>query len=383
VSTAKNTISDESHSHSEVFFCPDPASGSQPVSQHQSIDSSDIASLRKKFVFLKDFSDDFIRKTPLEVLLKTETTHLKIKEFEKNKAAGDRLSNNRDVLSETFVTIQQGVDNRWDRLHDSRFLPGACCSANALWLRARDVIGSNPHAPVATYDMQSIGLGGFISKRGWIEIHNVGSDAISIKMFNINNCSSKISSKSDAGDDFKEVSDLGELKLALRVLREAMSFVHPWNKSIAALDGFMWQTDYCKADLTGVEKPASVLAQFCDYILNVNADRWRGRQYFVNTGEMKGIWDSFWGAKPESKIKPKPGSQGKKTFQRMQFEPGFFDDICRMFNIGKCTKAAGTCTTRSGIPLRHVCNFRTNPLNPRETCGKSHAAVQSHPPPTN
>jgi hypothetical protein len=88
--------------------------------------------------------------------------------------------------------------------------------------------------------MQSIGLGGFISKRGWIEIHNVGSDAISIKMFNINNCSSKVSSKTEAGDDFKEVSDLGEFKLALRVLREAMSFVHPWNKSIVALDGFMW-----------------------------------------------------------------------------------------------------------------------------------------------
>jgi hypothetical protein len=240
VSTAKNTISDETHSQSEVFFCPDPASGSQPFSQSQAIDSSDIASLRKKFIFLKDFSDDFIQKTPLEVLLKTETTHLKIKEFEKNKAAGDRLSNNRDALSETFVSIQQGVDNRWDRLHDSRFLPGACCSANALWLRARDVIGSNPHAPVATYDMQSIGLGGFISKRGWIEIHNVGSDAISIKMFNINNCSSKVSSKTEAGDDFKEVSDLGEFKLALRVLREAMSFVHPWNKSIVALDGFMW-----------------------------------------------------------------------------------------------------------------------------------------------
>jgi hypothetical protein len=174
---------------------------------------------------------------------------------------------------------------------------------------------------------------------------------------------------------------LGEFKLALRVLKEAMAFVHPWNKSVAAFEGFMWQTDFCKSDLTGIEKPASVLAQFCDYILGVNADRWRARQEFVTTGEMKGIWDIFWGAKPESKLKQ--GQAGKKPFQKMKFESGFFDDICRMFNLGKCTKSAGACCTRSGIPLRHVCNFRVNPLNPRETCGKNHAAIQFHPPPTN
>jgi hypothetical protein len=279
------------------------------------MDSGDIAGLRRKFAFLKDFSDEFIRKTPLEILLKTETTHIKIKEYERNKAAGDQLSNNRDELTDTFVQVQAGIDNRWDKLHDSRFLPGACCSATALWLKARDVIGNEGHIPVATYDMQSVGLGGFVSKKGWIELHNVGSDVISLKMFNINSCSSKTSGKgAESGDEFKELADLGEFKLALRVLKEAMAFVHPWNKSVAAFEGFMWQTDFCKSDLTGVEKPASVLAQFCDYILGVNADRWRARQEFVTTGEMKGIWDSFWGAKPESKLKQ--GQAGKNPSRR-------------------------------------------------------------------
>jgi hypothetical protein len=161
------------------------------------MDSGDIAGLRRKFSFLKDFSDEFIRKTPLEILLKTETTHIKIKEYERNKAAGDRLSNNRDGLSDTFVQVQVGIDNRWDKLHDSCFLPSACCSATTLWLKARDVIGNEGHIPVATYDMQSVGLRGFVSKKGWIELHNVGSDVISLKMFNINSCSSKISGKRD------------------------------------------------------------------------------------------------------------------------------------------------------------------------------------------
>jgi hypothetical protein len=65
--------------------CPDPAglSNSGPT-----LDVGDIVGLRRKFSFLKDFSDEFIRRTPLEVLLKTETTAIKIREYEKNKAAG-------------------------------------------------------------------------------------------------------------------------------------------------------------------------------------------------------------------------------------------------------------------------------------------------------
>jgi hypothetical protein len=221
---------------------------------------------------------------------------------------GDKLANNREELSETFTKVEQGVDNRWDKLHEARFLPGACGTATSIWLKAREAIGLTGHIPVATYDMASVGLGGFVSKKGWVELHDVGSDNISLKMFNINGCGNKVSTKSEVSDEFKEVADLGEFKLALRVAREALSLVHPWNKSLSALEGFMFQTDYCKSDLTGVEKPALVLTQFSDYIMGVNADRWRAFQPFVTTGELKGVWDSFWGAKPESKIKPK--SQG-------------------------------------------------------------------------
>ena len=44
-------------------------------------------------------SDNFIRTTPYEALLKTETTAMKISEFKRNKAVSLRLSNNRDNLS--------------------------------------------------------------------------------------------------------------------------------------------------------------------------------------------------------------------------------------------------------------------------------------------
>jgi hypothetical protein len=363
-------------------------------------DTNDIASLRKKFSFLKDFSDNFIRNTPLETLLKTETTSLKLKEFERNKAASFRLSHNRDELATTFTEVKAGQDNRWDQVHEARFLPGACCPVTKLWLRAREVIGDSSHAPVSCYDMNSIGLGGFVSKKGWIELHNIGSDNLSLKLFNINNCGNKVSTsnKSDNSEEFRDIIDLGEFKLALRVAREAMSLVHPWNKSISALEGFFNLSDFCRQDLTGVDKPGAALAQFVDYIFGENSDRWRGQLPFLTTGELKASWDAFWGARPESKIKSKTnttntssnssagsssgsgsGSNNYRQYSRQQlYDKSYFDDVCRMFNFGKCVKPAGTCTTKGGIPLRHVCNFRINQANPRDICGKAHPAIFNH-----
>jgi hypothetical protein len=362
-------------------------------------DINDIASQRRKFSFLKDFSDNFIRNTPLEILLKTETTSLKLKEFERNKAASIRLSNNRDELASVFSEIKEGQDNRWDQIHEARFLPGACCPTTKLWLRAREVLGDSTHVPVSCYDMNSIGLGGFVSKKGWIELHNIGSDSLSLKLFNINSCGNKVntSNKSDTSDEFRDIVDLGEFKLALRVAREAMSLVHPWNKSISALEGFFNLSDYCRQDLTGVEKPGAALAQFVDYIFGENSDRWRGQLPFLTTGELKASWDAFWGARPESKVKSKntasnpPSSNnsgsssgsgtgnGYRQYSRQQlYDRNYFDDVCRMYNFGKCVKPAGTCTTKGGIPLRHVCNFRINQANPRDICGKNHPAIFNH-----
>jgi hypothetical protein len=240
--------------------------------------------------------------------------------------------------------------------------------------------------------MNAVGLGGFVSKRGWLEIHNVGSDSMSLKMFNINSCGNKAGSaaKSDNSDELKDIIELGEFQLALRVAREAMSLVHPWNKSISAIEGFLNQSDFCKQDLAGVDKPGAALTQFVDYIFGENADRWRGRLPFLSTGDLKASWAAFWGARPESKLKPNQKATGAgaaggssneggfKKFSRQQFDKSFFDDVCRMFNFGKCSKGPGTCTTKSGIPLRHVCNFRTNPSNPKDICGRAHPAIFNH-----
>jgi len=396
VNGAREAYSEEaSRTRAGFQYPPDPAGqpffrSSNPTASHLS--DQDVASLRKKFKFLSDFSDQFIRSTPYDALLKTETTAIKISDHEKNKAVSSRLSSNRDDLASTFSEILAGQDNRWDTLHASRFLPGAVCLASKIWLRAREVLGPKGHVPVSTYDMNSIGLGGFVSKRGWVELHDVGSDNLSLKLFNINGCGNKVSSSSSSSSslegEFKDILELGEFKLAIRAAREALSFVHPWNKSVSAIEGFLLQTNYCSSDLTGVEKPAVILTQFVDYILGENADRWRGMEPFMNTGMLKGAWDAFFGAKPASSLQKTKSSfqsrvqsssvQGKSAHPYYNNNNSKFDDICRMYNYGKCAKPKGTCTTKSGIPLRHVCSFRTDPTKPETVCGKDHPSSLNH-----
>ena len=268
----------------------DPANMSAPGTMEE----GDILKLREKFPFLKDFSDKFIRSTPYEALLKTETTAIKLQDHERNKAVSLRLSTNRDKLAKCIIKVRGGEDNRWDILNEARFLPGAGCTAAKLWLKAREVMGATGHAPISTYDMNSIGLGGYVSKRGWVELHDIGSDSLSLKLFNINGCGNKVSGGVASADpEMREIVELGEFKLALRVAREALSFVFPWNKSISALEGFMFQSNFCNEQLQGTDKPAVTLTQFADYAFGENADRWRAHEPFLSTGDLRSAWASF------------------------------------------------------------------------------------------
>ena len=129
LSGARGAHSDES-SWTRAGFgsSTDPALQSSGSSVSSKLEERDVASLRKKFKFLEDFSDSFIRNTPYEALLRTETTAIKIGEFERNKAVTLRLSHNRDSLSTSFSSVSPGRDNPWDELHEARFLPGAGCT---------------------------------------------------------------------------------------------------------------------------------------------------------------------------------------------------------------------------------------------------------------
>jgi hypothetical protein len=349
------------------------------------VSNSDLAALRAKFPFLKDFSDDFIRANKPESLIKLETANVKLKEAERSKDADDRLAHNRANIGTICVDMGMGIDDRTTHLHDGRFLPGANCSASKLWLAARERIPLHGAPPLGNYDMAAVGLGGFVSPRGWVELANPASTKLSLKLFNINSCSRKISRKSedDVDSELKDFSEVGEFQLALRTMRTAASFIMPWNFSFTALENFLINSRFCKDDLGKIENKAQLLTQFTDYVLSENAAKWRDNEPFLSTCELKNTWSAFFSARPQSAFVKKNSSKGASQADKKPIPKGPkrlpFIDVCYNWNKGTCNKPAGSCFSIRGNPLRHVCDFRNDPNNLTSHCGQNLKRTSAHP----
>ena len=155
---------------------------------------------------------------------------------------------------------------------------------------------------------------------------------------------------------------------------------------MSAIEGFFNQNNYCAKDMAGLEKQALILTQFVDYVLVANANKWNGQEPFLTTGDLMGVWDCFYGARPQSMLakatstsqKSQPNKQQQQQSSYKMPSSYFSDDICVMWNLGRCLKASGACTTKKGTPLRHVCNYRSDPRNPSQICQQNHAATYFH-----
>jgi len=360
-----------------------------PITKNQSYMSSiSLEGLKKRHQFLCEYPEELLSSTNLDTILKLESTSMKLRALEKAGDSSDRLSSNRDTMESTFYAIREGRDNRSTIIDPARYLPGCGASANKIWLTGRDHVGTKGHQPIATYDMAAIGLAGHVTNKGWVELHNPGSSNLTLKLFSINNCTARTARAANTteSDNMEEIIELGEFKSALRVLREAMRHVHPWNPTVAALEGFFIQTNFCAANLEGLEKKATILTNFTDYVLKENSNRWRSKESFLSTPDLKGAWDSFFGARPQSMLvkTKKPTPPGQNNFSQPRTGTGplpfhlFRENICVMFNVGKCLKAPGQCRKKDGSVLRHVCNFRPG-MNPNlPPCNMNHAACFFH-----
>jgi len=376
VRQAREAIRDEGdRSRAGAQLCEDPGV-KQP--------SADLERLKEKFSFLSDYSDEFIKSMGVDVLIKAEAASEKLSRYNKDKKAEDKLFQNREKMAS--IQVKEGQDNRLDVLHPARALPGATCTAAKLWLHARSVMGSGGHPALATYDMAAIGLGGCVSAKGWVELHNPSSPSISIKMFSMGGCTSKASKD----EEFPDLEDISELKAAVRVLRGAMAFVHPWNRSIDALENFFIQNSFCFKDLAGMERQTVLLTQFVDYVLVENACRWRGMEPFLSTRDLRNTWSDFVSQKGVA-FKKKGGAGQDRPHQQGGYRnnelpsqrlgvPAFLfnDNICVNWNLGKCLRPPGDCKSKKGSILRHVCNHRPDISKPHIICEKSHMAYLFH-----
>ena len=179
-------------------------------------------------------------------------------------------------------------------------------------------------------------------------------------------------------DDAEDFTDLAEFQLALRAMRSAMMLVMPWNFSVAALEGFLVNSRYCREDIGALDKQAQILTQFADYITKENSSRWRNKEPFITAGEMRSFWNAFFLARPQSQLTKKKNAASKFAKATGTKEKSTFVDICFHWNRGQCNRAEGSCTSRMGTVLRHVCDMKIARDDPSKRCEGDHQRCTFH-----
>ena len=138
------------------------------------------------------------------------------------------------------VSIPAGLDDRSAVLHAARFLGGAACSLQHQWLLARELLGLTGVTPLASYDVDTLGIAGCVTTRGWLEIHNPANPHLKLKYFSSSNVgSTALSSRRltlvegdnsvDINESFRELLHMEDFKQAVHTLMKAMSLALPWN----------------------------------------------------------------------------------------------------------------------------------------------------------
>jgi len=381
---AANSLAELQPSHhfgprfSQQTVLQDP--GSSTVTK---ISPEDLLVLKEKFPILQEFSDEFLQQRDIDQLLRIESTSIRIREAERSRETEDRLATNKSNMLTKFFDVPAGKDNRCTVLHPARFLPGAACSAQQQYITARQVIGLSSPPQLACYDMSSVGMGGFVTQQGWMQLGTVGSHKMKISYYNINNAAR--SGKSDKEGD-QEMKNVSEFVLAIRTLRSAAQFATPWNLSYLALENYFHQNEFCKEQLKHDENPARTLCQFSDFVLNENSNKYRDGTGFLTTGELDSFWSSFIGARPQIKAPTPPTPAAKRTsmaesakHQKQAPKRKWpYTDICNRFNTGHCQRAPGNCFNFRGQQMRHVCNYRDLNVPNSQPCGQQHMRVGNH-----
>jgi hypothetical protein len=183
------------------------------------------------------------------------------KEAEANKPAKKlqtRLKVNFEVVKRKPEPVEAGEDNRVDILHDARFLGAMAITAVQMWLEARRRWGLDGTIPLACYDAASMGMAGVITTKGWEVLHDPGSDEITIKLYSVKNIrhtgtgKRQISLDDNEGvtieDSWKELTEMGEVRAALRNLRRAARLVRYWDLSIEVLEAYLYSNNFHDTD---------------------------------------------------------------------------------------------------------------------------------------
>jgi hypothetical protein len=150
------------------------------VLQPTRISHGDLRVVRDKFPQLSEFSEEFLQSRTLEELLRIESTVVRSRDSESVRETDNKFATKKANLATKFYDVPAGRNNRWSELHHARFLPGVVCSAQKEYTIAREVIGLTSPPAVGCYDLTSVGMGSFVTSKGWLELQNYGSTKMKV-----------------------------------------------------------------------------------------------------------------------------------------------------------------------------------------------------------
>ena len=292
--TSRHTSSFGKRSILEVLDDPDEEDGEELA------DECSELQLWKLLPQLRELPEALVKKLPLSAMFQLNSALAKERKTSNNLGVNTRLAHNTKKLARCPLSIQSGQDNRKELLHPARFLGGASCSLAEQWSAARAAIGEEGVTALGNYDFDSVGCGGSVTPKAWLEIHNPASQEMKLKFFHLPNVansglSSKKTEEEEGGDSLREIADLESYKVALNTAREAMASALPWNRSVSAVMGLMVNTNYLAEDLGRNPKRAAVLTEFTEYryIFGRNALNWENHQSFLTTDELTHVWSNW------------------------------------------------------------------------------------------
>ena len=306
------------------------------MAQQPQEESGEASELWKLLPAIQHLPESMLKKLPMSSLFQLNSALGKESKASSRMNTNTRLTMNAQQLLLNPVQVAAGQDDRKNIIHPARFLGGVNCSGQQMWLHARELIGLEGVVPIGNYDMDSIGFGGCVTLRGWLEIHKPSSVDLKLKLFYMPNVSSSaLSTKKldvedgsgsiSIGDSLKEIADLEGLRAALNAAREAMAFALPWNRSISAIHGFMSNSNFCKDDLSNNPRRAAILVEFIDYVFGRNALNWENKQLYLSADDLSHVWASWKGKRScfmvqQASEKTKKGQSSQfKAKQEVQF----------------------------------------------------------------
>jgi hypothetical protein len=297
------------------------------------------------------------------------------KDGKSNKKLTEKLQKNFEK-SKTTTRVKSGYDNRYDTLHDARFLGGHTCGHAKIWLQARAKIGITGLDPISRYDVDSLGISDKLNCNIWNVLHNPGSRELSIKLFAPEALKhARGSMDKETALPKKEFEQFSDLKTALATLRTATQLIFPWNLSISTIEMFLNTVNFGEKENVNKTTKLSFLSEFIDDILRRNAEAWDDANPFWDFDKISNKWirevamkfprnggngkaensyqknNQF---KKQQNDTTKTASPIKTEFKKLLVPNG----VCRRFNLSLCpNQSDDTCVAPwdTAKTLKHIC----------------------------